>query len=659
MKKHFILLILSLALLPAFVSAANYYVSTSGNDANAGTQASPWRTIQRCANVAQAGDTCYVRAGTYNEQVEIKSSGTPGNYVTFAGYPLESRPVMRGFTSVFRRYIRIIGFEITHDSTAFTHAFGWYNTNNSMILNNYIHHIKGQAIRNNMYYGLSNYNVIRDNVIYYTGCVIGVSGACEGQNAIALIGGYNLIEYNNISKSQDFVDTNGGHNIMRNNYLYDALDSYFPDCIPDAAHIDSFQPFGIPGYDSDHNIFESNWASDNLEANSHWLQIRDATRSGEKEFIVRGNVAFRFGSYIAQIGGIDYVRIYSNTFSDFFAIYPDAQKGWSCMGPNTEFEETGDPDPSLNSDFFNNIYYRVTRPDTNHMIYGDPTSNYTARNNACEQSGSHFSCAVTSNINFADYAHDNFYLQESSNARNAGKNITIVTSSSGSGTSFNVEDANFFTDGFGIAEGDMIRVGSNGPVRITSISGNTLTVNRSISWNNGDGVYWRNQDASPDIGAFEYKSQGYDYGISISSPSNNQQVSGLVVIYTSPTNPENIRFVSFYIDGIPVNNDFDAPFSYTWDVSGLSAGSSHVIEVRAYPLYATTQVSKGQKITVTVTGGVPGDLNSDGFVNSADFFIVVGDFGKSSNFNNARSDTNSDNIIDIYDVVYVASRMSG
>jgi hypothetical protein len=55
---------------------------------------------------------------------------------------------------------------------------------------------------------------------------------------------------------------------------------------------------------------------------------------------------------------------------------------------------------------------------------------------------------------------------------------------------------------------------------------------------------------------------------------------------------------------------------------------------------------------------VPGDLDGNDVVNSDDFFIIVSDFGKSSGFNNAKSDTNADNIIDIYDVVYVASRFT-
>jgi hypothetical protein len=55
---------------------------------------------------------------------------------------------------------------------------------------------------------------------------------------------------------------------------------------------------------------------------------------------------------------------------------------------------------------------------------------------------------------------------------------------------------------------------------------------------------------------------------------------------------------------------------------------------------------------------VPGDLNNDGKVDVQDLIIVTIDFGKTSNFNNAKSDTNTDGIVDIFDVVFVASRFT-
>jgi hypothetical protein len=61
------------------------YVSTTGSDSNPGTSALPWRTIQHAADTAVAGDTVIIRAGTYQEYVNITRGGTTGNPITFQG----------------------------------------------------------------------------------------------------------------------------------------------------------------------------------------------------------------------------------------------------------------------------------------------------------------------------------------------------------------------------------------------------------------------------------------------------------------------------------------------------------------------------------------------------------------------------------------------
>jgi len=69
-------------------SGRDYYVSPSGDDGNPGSKEAPFRTIQRCADIAQAGDTCFVREGTYRETVRPKNGGRvrdPIKYVAFPG----------------------------------------------------------------------------------------------------------------------------------------------------------------------------------------------------------------------------------------------------------------------------------------------------------------------------------------------------------------------------------------------------------------------------------------------------------------------------------------------------------------------------------------------------------------------------------------------
>src|SRR5882757_182314 len=62
-------LLLGIAIAPAQLDllAADYYVApTGGSDANAGSLIAPFGTISHAITVAGAGDTIYLRGGTYN-----------------------------------------------------------------------------------------------------------------------------------------------------------------------------------------------------------------------------------------------------------------------------------------------------------------------------------------------------------------------------------------------------------------------------------------------------------------------------------------------------------------------------------------------------------------------------------------------------------------
>ena len=72
------------------VTGIAYYVAIDGNDNNPGTIGLPFRTIQKCATVAVAGDTCFIRAGTYRETVTVARSGTQGKPITFTPYAGET-----------------------------------------------------------------------------------------------------------------------------------------------------------------------------------------------------------------------------------------------------------------------------------------------------------------------------------------------------------------------------------------------------------------------------------------------------------------------------------------------------------------------------------------------------------------------------------------
>lgn len=90
MMKKFLFVSAMLVLVWGFdVQGGQFYVSVKGNDTNPGTLERPFRTIQRAADVMVAGDTCYVREGTYRETVKLGNSGSEGKLIRFIAYPGE------------------------------------------------------------------------------------------------------------------------------------------------------------------------------------------------------------------------------------------------------------------------------------------------------------------------------------------------------------------------------------------------------------------------------------------------------------------------------------------------------------------------------------------------------------------------------------------
>ncbi|MEZ2336355.1 right-handed parallel beta-helix repeat-containing protein [Mucilaginibacter sp. RCC_168] len=73
MRKFKLLILLIMTTL--VVSAKEYHVSLSGNDANDGSLAKPFKTISAAANVAMPGDVIIVHAGVYREQITPPRGG--------------------------------------------------------------------------------------------------------------------------------------------------------------------------------------------------------------------------------------------------------------------------------------------------------------------------------------------------------------------------------------------------------------------------------------------------------------------------------------------------------------------------------------------------------------------------------------------------------
>jgi len=105
-------------------SPSTYFVSLGGNDSNPGSETQPFATIQKAVDVAVAGDTVFVRGGTYSltATISISKSGTTEACYTLKSYPGEraildfSGQAMGGSNRGFMisgSYWHIEGFDIT------------------------------------------------------------------------------------------------------------------------------------------------------------------------------------------------------------------------------------------------------------------------------------------------------------------------------------------------------------------------------------------------------------------------------------------------------------------------------------------------------------------------------------------------------------------
>jgi hypothetical protein len=102
-----------------------------------------------------------------------------------------------------------------------------------------------------------------------------------------------------------------------------------------------------------------------------------------------------------------------------------------------------------------------------------------------------------------------FHLQAASRCIDSGTFLTRIITPAGNGQQFQVEDAAYFMNGWGIpgVAGDEIRLlGTDQKARLTSVNyqTNAVTVDKSVTWTQNQGVCLAYQGSAPDLGAYEY-----------------------------------------------------------------------------------------------------------------------------------------------------------
>ena len=88
-KNNFIIMMASYVATIGVALAAEYFVSPTGNDEADGSVGRPWRTIQRAASAAIAGDVVTIRAGIYREWVKPANAGRADAPIVYRAEPGE------------------------------------------------------------------------------------------------------------------------------------------------------------------------------------------------------------------------------------------------------------------------------------------------------------------------------------------------------------------------------------------------------------------------------------------------------------------------------------------------------------------------------------------------------------------------------------------
>lgn len=529
--------ILCALLLAVPAMATTYYVATNGNnswDGSAPTYVSgttgPFADFYPInwgsAHALQPGDTLYVRGGVWNHTNDglnnrllvanvsasqaspIVVSNYPGEYPIIYGSGPNNNAIQLTACSwvkifginVTNAYRSVLCFGVTNCEIAYCDfgggdtsvgcclaVFSMYSSSQSNWVHNCTIHDGGvdptavQGSGHSATFGLfystndcTAYNIIESNNLYHA-----------GHDTLSVYGQNNLVQYNFMhNEPWYFMTTNINQEVgMRDMELGGEY------CVGNIAQYNRCQYAGITPNSGSHGI-EFDGASLNI---MRMNTLANNDFAGLVIYPKPGTANWYFGSNY----------FYNNTIvgNGFGSTNLNQTYEWSVASVMT----TG----TTNNFFVNNLYW------------GNETNYYSgvALLMVNNSSGIGLWRNNLTNVNpmFADttlggpfsQTQPDYHLTTGSPAIDAGVFLTTITSASGSSTTFNVGDANYFYAGLTAAghtiPGDTIQLqGQTNTVTITSISGNTLTVNSSVTWTNGQGVALSYSGSAPDVGAFEF-----------------------------------------------------------------------------------------------------------------------------------------------------------
>lgn len=549
-----------------------YYVSPSGNDNNPGTSASPWKTLTKAGNAAQAGDTVIFKDGSYPGVLRPANSGTSANPITFRAQNRRDAKLIGNAGDSYHHaidiegkdWIRVEGFHIQPQNPEFGRWINITSSNGSSSGNRSAHVTISDVLMQDAF-GLGGGGTGIPLVIEYTDYMTLKDSTIRefsgGDMAHVLHSKRLLIEGNAIGEA--------GHSPMAFSPLSNFGSNQFVIVRGNVFFAGQGRPFEFFG-DKD-VVFE-----DNLVTNGYHGRM---SAGPDAKLMLNGGIV-RYNRFVRNWGSpvnIEYynpganaqnVRIYNNVFDDN---YQQALRISNVVSDyifkNNVFSRNdryGDDrmlifkgDNSVFR-FYRNLFYAPSGAtaileDQNNGSNTGRTVNYVENNYSGQWVNS-----LTQAPGFKDPGRYNHTPSSGSVLIDNGSPLTATTSS-GSGTVVPVGNAQYFFNGFGIEDGDIINIGSSSQQRrITAVdyANNTLTLASSATWSDGDPVSLNYEGSSPDLGAYE---EGANGRITVEVDANPfEVVAGQAVTLTAAVHGTNIAA------------------TYSWDLgnSSRATGSS-------------------------------------------------------------------------------------
>ena len=493
--------------LTVTVSAAGtYYVSPSGSSANPGTQQSPW-SLSHANSQAVPGDTIILLDGTYTGTIDPINSGSVGAVITYqaetnrgAKFPNVSFPVD---LNPGHSYITIDGIEATDN-------YKWVRANNVdhvTITNCYFKNANGWETMmfrdSGGYITVTNCYIengtdslhIRSGQGHY---VAGNTFITATHTCLVMMGVTNsVIENNSFS--------NASQKCME---VFSTREVYSPSELSEYNLIQgntfySGNNVGIQ-YSGNRTILRNN-IFDQSNVGMRWT-IYYGSSEGDRpeawwcqENRFYNNVMYGCGNAVLVNMTQYVIDTYGGAFGDNIHKNNIIYNGTDAAQGSFDWDAV----PSHASFFYNNIIRTSSGQDVFWWFDNPAPDDYYTLSEIESAYSSYYANNIEVNPLFTNAATDDFTLQSGSNCIDAGTALTL-TNGSGTGTVFTVDDALYFTDGYGLISGDVIRVGSD-TVTITAVNYTTkqITVSSSFTWADNEAVSMDYNGSAPDMGAFE------------------------------------------------------------------------------------------------------------------------------------------------------------